>query len=70
MLRYVLLCDQSEITLIQHNTVTNAAFTCYRYYRKCEFPNRKLDMNGLPSRIYNWETQDNFDTQVSKLGKQ
>ncbi len=34
---------------------TYAAFTCYRNYRKYEFPNRKLDVNSLSSRIYYWE---------------
>ncbi len=28
------------------------AFTCYRNYRKYEFPNQKLNMNGLSNRIY------------------
>ncbi len=36
-------------------SLTNAAFTCYQNYRKYEFPNRKLDVNGLSSRIYYWE---------------
>ncbi len=29
----------------------------YRNYRKYKFPNRKLDVNGLSSRIYYWEIQ-------------
>ncbi len=27
--------------------ISNAAFTCYRNYRKYKFPNRKFDANGL-----------------------
>ncbi len=39
----------------RQHSIVNAAFTCYRNYRKYEFPNRKLDVNGLSSRIYYWE---------------
>ncbi len=31
-------------------------FTCYQNYCKYVFPNQKLDMNGLSSHIYHWET--------------
>ncbi len=30
----------------------NAAFTCYRNYRKYELPSRKLDMNCLREALY------------------
>ncbi len=36
---------------------TNAAFTCYWNYGKYDFPNRKLDVNGLSNRIYYWEIE-------------
>ncbi len=43
------------------NFQINAAFTCYRSDRKYEFPSWKLDMNSLPTHIYNWKT-NNLDT--------
>ncbi len=46
-------CDLIASTPWAH--ASNAAFTCYRNYRKYEFPNRKLDVNGFSSRIYYWE---------------
>ncbi len=33
-------------------SVFNAAFTCYRNYRKYELPSQKLDMNGLSEALY------------------
>ncbi len=37
------MVDSSQLT----QGGSNAAFTCYRNYRKYELPSRKLDMNGL-----------------------